>query len=109
MLRYAINIHWDGIDKVYIAEVPELPGCKAHGTTYEKAIVSAQEAIQLWIDTANEFGQKIPNRPITERQKTNRSTSRSATGYRIAAKKVVRSAENGRCISHRTGHKVKNK
>lgn len=61
MHRYRINIHWDDTDKVYIAEVPELPGCCAHGKTYEKALYSAQEAIQLWIDTAIEFGRKIPN------------------------------------------------
>ena len=66
MHRYGINIHWDDIDKVYIAEVPELPGCSAHGDTYEKALNSVQEAIQLWIDTAIEFGRKIPKQRETE-------------------------------------------
>jgi predicted RNase H-like HicB family nuclease len=110
MHRYGINIHWDDLDEVFIAEVPELPGCKAHGSTYEKAIVSAQEAIQLWIDTATEFGRKIPNRFDTMQRKTNRSASRNAiTDYRVTTKKVVRSAEYGRCINHRTGRKIKNK
>jgi predicted RNase H-like HicB family nuclease len=43
-----------------VAEVPELPGCMAHGKTYEEAIKNVQDAIQLWIDTAKEFGDPIP-------------------------------------------------
>jgi predicted RNase H-like HicB family nuclease len=38
-----------------IAEVPELPGCMAHGNTYEEAIQNIQTAIELWIDTAKEY------------------------------------------------------
>ena len=29
--RYEIIIHWDDEDNIFIAEVPELPGCMAHG------------------------------------------------------------------------------
>ena len=43
-----------------MAEVPELPGCAAHGPTQEAALASAQEAILLWIGTAKEFGDPIP-------------------------------------------------
>ena len=43
-----------------MAEVPELPGCMAHGNTYEEAVKNVQDAIQLWIDTAKEFGDPIP-------------------------------------------------
>jgi predicted RNase H-like HicB family nuclease len=32
----------------------------AHGNTYESAAANANEAIQLWIDTAKEFGDQIP-------------------------------------------------
>ena len=60
MYRYEIIIYWSGEDQVYIAEVPELPGCTAHGASYDKALVSAQEAIKLWIDTAEEFGDPVP-------------------------------------------------
>jgi predicted RNase H-like HicB family nuclease len=45
---------------VFVAEVPELPGCSAHGPTHEAALANAQEAIRLWIDTAREFGDPIP-------------------------------------------------
>ncbi len=58
--RYEIIIWWSIEDDAYIAEVPELPGCSAHGETYEEAIREIQEAMGLWIDTAKEFGLTIP-------------------------------------------------
>jgi predicted RNase H-like HicB family nuclease len=60
MYKYEVIIFWSNEDKSFIAEVPELPGCMAHGNTSENALKNAQEAIQLWIDTANEFGDPIP-------------------------------------------------
>ena len=60
MNKYEVIIYWSEEDQAFIAEVPELPGCMAHGPTQEKALASAQEAIQLWIDTAKEFGDPIP-------------------------------------------------
>ena len=58
--RYEIIIYWSNEDQVYVAEVPELPGCMAHGDTHESALANASEAIQLWIDTAHEFGDPVP-------------------------------------------------
>jgi predicted RNase H-like HicB family nuclease len=60
MHRYEIIIYWSNDDEVFIAEVPELPGCSAHGVTQESALGNAQDAIRLWIDTAKEFGDPIP-------------------------------------------------
>lgn len=60
MFKYETIIYWSDEDGVYLAEVPELPGCVAHGDSYEAALGQAQEAIQLWIDTAAEFGDPIP-------------------------------------------------
>lgn len=60
MHKYEIIIYWSNEDQVFIAEVPELPGCKAHGDSQEAALAHANEAIQLWIDTAKEFGHPIP-------------------------------------------------
>lgn len=60
MVKYEIIIYWSNEDQVYVAEVPELPGCMAHGETQESALKSIQEAMQLWIDTAKEFGDPIP-------------------------------------------------
>jgi predicted RNase H-like HicB family nuclease len=60
MHKYEIIIYWSNEDQVFVAEVPELPGCMAHGNTQEAALAHAGEAIQLWIDTAREFGDSIP-------------------------------------------------
>jgi predicted RNase H-like HicB family nuclease len=60
MHKYEIIIYWSSEDQVFIAEVPELPGCMAHGSTQEAALGNANEAIQLWIDTAREFGDPVP-------------------------------------------------
>ncbi|RMG28204.1 MAG: type II toxin-antitoxin system HicB family antitoxin [Methanobacteriota archaeon] len=60
MHKYEIILYWSNEDDVYIAEVPELPGCMAHGKTQELALKNVQDAIQLWIDTAREFGDPIP-------------------------------------------------
>jgi len=60
MTRYEVIIYWSQEDGVYVAEVPELAGCAVHGQSQEEALRNAQEAIGLWIDTAREFGDPIP-------------------------------------------------
>ena len=60
MFRYEIIIYWSNEDGVFIAVVPELPGCMAHGDTQESALENVNIAMQLWIDTAREFGDPIP-------------------------------------------------
>ena len=60
MDKYEIIIYWSDEDQAFVAEVPELPGCMAHGNTHEEALANAKAAMQLWIDTANEFGDPIP-------------------------------------------------
>ena len=60
MQRYEIIIYWSNEDGIFVAEVPELPGCMAHGDTEESALQNIKEAMQLWIDTAREFGDPIP-------------------------------------------------
>jgi predicted RNase H-like HicB family nuclease len=61
MHKYEIIIYWSREDQVFVAEVPELPGCMAHGNNQQEALLNANEAIQLWIDTAQEFGDPIPH------------------------------------------------
>ena len=60
MDRYEIILYWSNEDRAYIAEVPELPGCSAHGDSHEAALGHVKEAIRLWIVTAREFGDPIP-------------------------------------------------
>ncbi|MDO8094883.1 MAG: type II toxin-antitoxin system HicB family antitoxin [Candidatus Brocadiales bacterium] len=43
-----------------MAEAPELPRCITHGDTQEAALANAKETIQLWIETAKEFGDPVP-------------------------------------------------
>ncbi len=58
--KYEIVIYWDDDDKIFVAEVPELPGCMAHGDTEVSAVRNVREAIDLWLATAREFGDEIP-------------------------------------------------
>ncbi|HVG29482.1 MAG TPA: type II toxin-antitoxin system HicB family antitoxin [Pyrinomonadaceae bacterium] len=60
MHKYEIIIYWSNEDQAFIADVPELPGCMAHGSSQVEALANADEAIQLWIDTAQEFGDPVP-------------------------------------------------
>ena len=58
--KYEIVVSWSGVDGLFAAEVPDLPGCTAHGETREGAIRNINEAITLSIATAKEFGELIP-------------------------------------------------
>jgi predicted RNase H-like HicB family nuclease len=60
MHKHEIVIYRTNEDQVFVVEVPELPGCMAHGDTHEAALAQANEAIQLWIDTARQFGDPVP-------------------------------------------------
>ena len=60
MHKYEIIIYWSREDGVFVAEVPELPGCVAHGDTQEAALRNVNQAMDLWLDTAREFGDPIP-------------------------------------------------
>lgn len=60
MQKYEVILYWSDEDQVFVAEVPELPGCMAHGDSQESALKNAKAAIQLWIDTAREFGDLVP-------------------------------------------------
>ncbi len=60
MHKYEIIIYWSEEDSAYVAEVPELPGCSAHGATYETALHNAHAAVDLWLETAVELGRQVP-------------------------------------------------
>jgi predicted RNase H-like HicB family nuclease len=59
-LKYEVIIYWSEEDGAFVAEVPELPGCIAHGATHQKALSSVGKVAELWIDTAREFGRAVP-------------------------------------------------
>ena len=58
--RYHINVFWYPDDECWIADVPDLKPCSAHGDTPEEAIAEAQVAIELWMETAKQRGLSIP-------------------------------------------------
>jgi len=40
--------------------VPALPGCVTWGTSFDHAVMMAQEAIELWLEAKLEHGEPIP-------------------------------------------------
>lgn len=60
MHKYGVIIYWSNEDDAFLAEVPELPGCSAHGDSKSAALQSVEQAAELWLDTAREFGDPVP-------------------------------------------------
>ena len=60
MHKYVIIIYWSNEDGVFVAEVPELPGCVAHGNSQDAALENINQAVDLWLETAREFDDPIP-------------------------------------------------
>ena len=58
MSKYEIILYWSDEDGMFIAEVPELPGCMADGETRMEALSNAEQIIR--IETAKEMGRPIP-------------------------------------------------
>lgn len=44
----------------YMAVVPDLPGCKSDGETPEEALANVRDAIDCWIEAADEMGRPVP-------------------------------------------------
>jgi len=59
--KYELIVFWSAEDDAFIVEVPELPGCMAHGVTPAEALDHAEHAIDLWIETARELGRPVPH------------------------------------------------
>lgn len=59
-LPYEVLIYWSEEDQAYIAEVPDLPGAMADGSTRQEALANAEVIIQEWVDTAQELDRPIP-------------------------------------------------
>ena len=58
--HYSMVIQWSDLDNVYIVTVPELPGCKTHGKTFEEAVQQGKDAIESWIDAMEAWGRPRP-------------------------------------------------
>jgi predicted RNase H-like HicB family nuclease len=60
MTKYEIILYWSDEDGAFIAEVPELPGCVADGSTRQEALANAKIVISEWLDTGREPGRLVP-------------------------------------------------
>jgi predicted RNase H-like HicB family nuclease len=59
-MKYSVIIQYDNADKIYVAKVPELSGCMAHGSTMDDAVKEIQIAAQLQMETMAEMGLPLP-------------------------------------------------
>ncbi|MEI7581067.1 type II toxin-antitoxin system HicB family antitoxin [Runella sp.] len=58
--KYEIIIYWSQEDEAFLAEIPELKGCIAHGTSYEDALKNVNQVASEWLKIAQEEGWTIP-------------------------------------------------
>jgi len=60
MTKYEIILYWSDEDAAFIAEVPELRGCAADGSTRQEALANVETVISEWLETARELGRPVP-------------------------------------------------
>ena len=60
MRSFQILVAWSPEDQVYVAQVPDLPGCIAHGRSEQGAFENAKSAIELYLEDLSENGDSIP-------------------------------------------------
>jgi antitoxin HicB len=58
--KYRIVTEWSEEDQAFVARVPVLPGCAAHGATAEKATHEAERAAALMLEVMLEDGRSLP-------------------------------------------------
>ncbi len=60
MRDYHINVFWSQEDNAYIADIPDLKYCSAHGATPEEAVREVMTAKDAWLEAARQAGKPIP-------------------------------------------------
>jgi len=60
MNDYHINIFYSREDEAYIADIPDLKYCSAHGDTPEEALAEVLIAKAAWLEAAHANGRPIP-------------------------------------------------
>lgn len=58
--RYHINVMWSDEDDCWIADVPDLRPCSAHGDSPGEALANVRDAIEGWLAVARDKGFVIP-------------------------------------------------
>jgi predicted RNase H-like HicB family nuclease len=65
--KYHINVFFSAEDRAYIADVPDLKYCSAHGKTPQEALRQVLIAMEAWIAIAKAHGKRVPKpryRPV---------------------------------------------
>ena len=60
MTGYRIEVYWSDEDQCWIADVPDLPTCTAHGPTPHEAVAEVEIAAEAWLEAAKATGRAIP-------------------------------------------------
>ena len=63
-MRFRVLLERDE-DGVYLAKVPELPGCISQGRTRKEALENVKEAIEAYLESLKKHGEPTPP-PIEE-------------------------------------------
>ena len=59
-LEYPVTIFYSEKDGGYIAVAPDLKGCSAFGETPQEALKEMETAMELWLETARQDNDDIP-------------------------------------------------
>ncbi len=57
---YHIDVFYSAEDECWIANVPDLRYCSAHGPTPENAVAEVMVAMEGWLEVARKNGDPIP-------------------------------------------------
>ncbi len=57
---YPIEVFWSEEDEVWIAHIPDLPFCSAHGSSPHEAVAEVEIAADAWLEVARSEGRSIP-------------------------------------------------
>jgi predicted RNase H-like HicB family nuclease len=60
MKDYHINIFYSEEDEGYIADIPDLHGCSAFGTTPAEALTAVEQAKTAWLESARAENIPVP-------------------------------------------------
>ena len=60
MTGYPIEVFWSEEDQAWVADVPDLAFCTAHGATPHDAVAEVEAAAEAWLQAARETGRPIP-------------------------------------------------
>jgi predicted RNase H-like HicB family nuclease len=60
MSEYHINLFWSDEDECWIADIPDLKFCSAHGETPDEALREVMVAKKAWLASAKAHRQRVP-------------------------------------------------